>query len=327
MGEGWSDWLALMVTAKSADTALDPKAVGTYALGQPTTGAGFRNFPYSRDLAVTPLTLSDIATLNQPHGIGEVWASALYDLYWNLADHYGFEPDLSAGTGGSGRLMRIVIDAMKLQPCDPNFLEARDAVLLADENANAGANACLIWEAFARRGMGVGATSGSSTSTAVTEAFVEPLACQNECGDGALQPGEQCDDGGTASFDGCTANCRTETLLPLLVGTAAGGSVTATIDGVVVQVETTPGQSSNAVASALAAAVNGNTALRAVYVVADAQGNRAAISGNLDSFVIDDPGFAPPGVPALGPVGISVLVLLLMALAGGLGRRRVGRAC
>ena len=43
--------------------------------------------------------------------------------------------------------------------------------------------------------------------------------------------------------------------------------------------------------------------------------------------VIDDPGFGLPGVPALGPVGISVLVLLLMALAGGLGRRRVGRAC
>jgi cysteine-rich repeat protein len=322
MGEGWSDWLALMVTATSTDTALDPKAIGTYALGEPPTGPGFRNFPYSRDLSVTPLTLSDIATLNRPHGIGEVWASALYDLYWNLVDHYGFQPDLLARSGGNGLLMELVIDAMKLQPCDPNFLEARDALLLAETNLTSAANSCLVWEAFARRGMGVSATSGSSTSTSVSEAFDEPLACQNECGDGLLQPGEQCDDGGNASFDGCTANCRDETRLPGLGGTATGGSVSVTIDGVLVQVVTSAGQTGDAVAAALAAAINANTALQGVHVVADSQGNRTAISGNLDSFVIDDPGFAAVPVPALGAAGQGLLAVILIGLAARMTRRR-----
>ena len=91
MGEGWSDWLALMMTAKTTDSAFEPMPMGTYVLGQPTTGAGIRNFPYSRDLGVSPLTFSDIATLNQPHGIGGVWASALWDLYWTLVDYYRFD--------------------------------------------------------------------------------------------------------------------------------------------------------------------------------------------------------------------------------------------
>jgi extracellular elastinolytic metalloproteinase len=322
MGEGWSDWLALAATATVAETALVPQPIGAYALGQPPSGAGFRNFPYSRDLAVSPLTLSDIATLNQPHGIGEVWTSALWDLYWNLVDHYGFEPDLAAGAGGNGLGMQLVIDAMKLQPCDPTFLEARDALLLADLTTNAGVNECLIWEAFARRGMGTSATSGVSSSTSVAEAFDEPIACQNQCGDASLQPGEQCDDGGSAFFDGCASNCRSEDLLPAFVGTAQGGTVTATIAGVAVQITTTMGQSSSDVAAALAAAINASTALQALQVVAATQTNRVVVSGVLDSFALDDAGFAPPGVPALGGAARGLLALLMGSAAIGFSRRR-----
>jgi cysteine-rich repeat protein len=35
------------------------------------------------------------------------------------------------------------------------------------------------------------------------------------CGDGILQPGEQCDDGNTISHDGCSAICKTESFCPL----------------------------------------------------------------------------------------------------------------
>ena len=323
MGEGWSDWLSLTVTAKASDSAIDPTPVGTYALGQPLTGPGIRNHPYSRDLATSPLTLADIATLNQPHGIGEVWASALWDLYWNLVDHYGFDADFFAGSGGNNLLMQLVLDALKLQACDPTFLEARDALLLADVNANAGANECLIWEAFARRGIGFSATSGSSSTTIVTEAFDEPAVCQNECGNGTLEVGEQCDDEGTQFFDGCASNCRNETLLPMFSGTASGGSVTATIDGVAVQISTTAGQTADSVAAALAAAINASSALQALYTVAASQLNQVVITGHLDSLEIDDQdlNLRLPSVPALGVAARGLLTLFLILSSAGVIRR------
>jgi len=315
LGEGWSDWLALTMTADSSDTAIAPRPIGAYAMGSPPTGPGIRNHPYSRDLAASPLTLADIATLNQPHGIGEVWASALWDLYWNFEDAYGFDPDLYTGSGGNNRLIQLVLDAMKLQPCNPTFLDARDALLLADDVDNAGVDQCLIWEAFARRGMGLGATTGSATSTFVTEAFDEPSACSTECGDGTLQPGEQCDDGGTQSFDGCAANCRIETRLPPLFGVATGGTVTATIDGVVVQISTVAGQDGAAVASALAATINSSSQIQALYGVATAQSGNVAITGSLDSFAVDDAGLNPASIPALAPAARALLWLGLLAVS------------
>ena len=67
-----------------------------------------------------------------------------------------------------------VVDGMKLQPCNPNFLQARDAILLADEQNYNGINVCRWWRAFAKRGMGVSATS---TGTRVTEDFSLPTEC------------------------------------------------------------------------------------------------------------------------------------------------------
>ena len=46
--------------------------------------------------------------------------------------------------------MQLVLDGLKLQPCNPGFESGRDAILEADMLANGGANQCLIWEAFAR---------------------------------------------------------------------------------------------------------------------------------------------------------------------------------
>jgi cysteine-rich repeat protein len=327
MGEGWSDWLALMVTAENTDSAIVPVPIGTYVTGQPSTGQGIRNHAYSRDLTLSPLTFADIATLNQPHGIGEVWASALWDLYWNLTNHYGFDADLYAGTGGNNLLFQLVLDAMKIQTCNPTFLQARDALLLADANANAGANECLIWEAFARRGIGFSATSGLSSTTTVSESFDEPVACQNQCGNSTLQPGEQCDDGGTAFFDGCAENCRSESLLSIFVGIASGGAVTATIDGVVVQITTTPGQSTNSVAAALADAINANTALAAMNDISAAQTNQVVITGTLDSLVINDSGLTPALVPSLGLASRSLLVFALFGLVARMVWSRSSRSC
>jgi hypothetical protein len=54
------------------------------------------------------------------------------------------------------------MEGLKLQPCSPGFIDARDAILLADSLLNNFANKDLLWKAFARRGLGYGADQGSS---------------------------------------------------------------------------------------------------------------------------------------------------------------------
>ena len=106
--------------------------------------------------------------LSIPHGVGTVWATAVWEMYWNLVDDHGFDPDLYNGTGGNNIAIQLVVDGLKLQGCNPTFLDARDAILAADVANNGGANECLIWSAFAKRGMGVNAQDGGSARTAST---------------------------------------------------------------------------------------------------------------------------------------------------------------
>ncbi len=170
-GEGWSDWFGLVMTTTSNMTAEQRRGIGTYVTGQGTTGVGIRTYPYSRDMNVDPHTYADINSEAIPHGVGSVWAVMIWDLYWNLVDAYGFDPDFYHGTGGNNMAMQLVLDGLKMQPCNPTFVEARDAILAADEANYGGANKCLIWETFARRGLGFSATAGGG------EAFDIPPEC------------------------------------------------------------------------------------------------------------------------------------------------------
>ena len=177
--EGWSDWYALVMTHKSGDAAGTPRPIGTYVINQAPTGAGIRSHPYSYNMTVNPLTYSYVATSGgEVHSIGEVWCSALWDMYWLLVNKYGFDPNIYNGTGGNNRAMKLVIDGLKLQICNPGFLDSRNAILKADTLDYAAADACEIWNAFARRGMGVNAVQGSANSTAdQTEGFTLPTGC------------------------------------------------------------------------------------------------------------------------------------------------------
>ncbi|MCZ4317886.1 T9SS-dependent M36 family metallopeptidase [Aequorivita viscosa] len=178
MGEGWSDYLGFILTMKPGDTRFDARGTGTYALGQGIAGAGLRTNPYSSDFAVNDFTYNDIKTQSVPHGVGSVWATMLWDLTWDLIDEHGFDADLYNGTGGNNISMQLVLDGMKLQPCSPGFIDGRDAILEADLIANGGANRCIIWRAFAKRGLGLSAVQGSSNSRSDgTEAFDVPVDC------------------------------------------------------------------------------------------------------------------------------------------------------
>ncbi len=104
----------------------------------------------------------------------------MWDMYWNLVDKYGFDEDRYTGNGGNNLALRLVIDGLKLQPCTPSFLDFRDAVLLADEINYDNANQCEIWDAFARRGMGVNAADGGSAgSLNVTADETVPSQCRD----------------------------------------------------------------------------------------------------------------------------------------------------
>ncbi|HSH02645.1 MAG TPA: M36 family metallopeptidase [Anaerolineae bacterium] len=179
-GEGWSDYFGLVLTTEAGAAGTDRRGIGTYALGQPTSGDGIRDYPYSTSMSIDPRTYNEIKTAAVPHGVGSTWAAMLWEMHWALIDVHGYDADLYTGTGGNNIAMQLVIDGLKLQPCSPGFVDARDAILLADQNNNGGANQCVIWEAFAKRGLGYSATQGSSGSRSDgSEAFDLPSACSN----------------------------------------------------------------------------------------------------------------------------------------------------
>ncbi|KAF5379696.1 hypothetical protein D9615_005730 [Tricholomella constricta] len=163
MGEGWSDALAEWTEQKSG--TIEDYVLASYVTNNP---AGIRTHPYSTNVATNPLRYSSVATLSQVHRIGEVWANLLHNVYAALVEAHGWSstartnPD---GTEGNVVYLHLFIDALALQPCNPTFVSARDAWIQADVNRYGGANACLLWKAFASRGLGVKAAKFIDDST------------------------------------------------------------------------------------------------------------------------------------------------------------------
>lgn len=179
MGEGWSDFMSLVMQAKPGDVGTTPKGIGTYVQNEQPNGLGIRRRPYTTDMSVNEFTYKNIDA--ESHNLGEVWTTVLWDLYWKLADKYGYDPDFKKKTSGNNICIQLVIDGMKLQPCSPGFLDGRNAILKADSINNGAANSCLIWEVFARRGMGFFAKQGSSNMVLdETEDFLPALVCINK---------------------------------------------------------------------------------------------------------------------------------------------------
>ncbi len=158
-GEGWSDYFTLAMTHEAGDDRNTARGIGIYA-----NGSHIRQYMYSTDMSVNPHTYDGIKIAAIPHGVGSVLTVMLWELYWDLVDIYGYDPDLYNGTGGNNICNQLVIDGMKMQPCSPGFTDVRDAIIMADEVNYGGANYCTIWKAFARRGLGASAIQGSSSS-------------------------------------------------------------------------------------------------------------------------------------------------------------------
>ena len=172
MGEGWSDWFALMMQMKAGDVKTTGIPVGTYAINQPNTGAGIRDFPYSTDMGINPRTLNSTNTPVPPIGStdtsyrykqGEFWTSVLWDLAWAYVEKYGYDGNIYTGTGGNNKVMRLVIDALKLDVCNGTTVVAgRNNLFAAEQATTGGIDYCMIAEVFRRRGVGLNASSGDA---------------------------------------------------------------------------------------------------------------------------------------------------------------------
>lgn len=184
-GEGWSDWVALALTARPGDSGPQRRGMGTYVLNEPDRSSdGIRPTPYSTSMTINPATYDSIKDLVAPHGVGYVWATILWEVYWALVGEHGFNPDVYRDwtTGGNNLAIQLVVDGMKFQPCNPGFVDARNAILAANaaltDGVEESVNHCVIWGAFAKRGLGASAKQGSaSNKNDGTQAFDLPPGC------------------------------------------------------------------------------------------------------------------------------------------------------
>lgn len=188
MGEGWSDFFALMLTNQPGDTSATARGMATYVSNQPTTGSGIRPAKYSPNFAVNPYDYGDTNGMQylsngvyvpHVHSIGFVFASILWDLHWKYAEKYGYASDVAANpASGSARVLQLVMDGLKLQECSPTFVSGRDAILAAEMATTNGADRCMIWQTFAKRGVGLNASAGSKTNiNDQTADFTVPQDC------------------------------------------------------------------------------------------------------------------------------------------------------
>lgn len=159
--------MATATRLKDSDTAAK-----SYPMGDWVAGSGIRAFPYSTSMTTNPQTYKSANSMSGVHAVGTIWANMLYEVMWGLIAKYGKStavmPKFDAKgvpTDGKFLAMKLVVDAMALQPCQPNFVQARDAILDADKNLTGGVNACAIWTAFAKRGLGDGARFATSART------------------------------------------------------------------------------------------------------------------------------------------------------------------
>lgn len=144
MGEGWGDFVACIIN--------DATVVGDWVVGNP---AGIRGFPYDANF---PDGFGELGRgrYTQVHNIGEIWCATLMEMSRRI---------------GKNLAVQLVVDALKLSPSNPSFLNMRDAVLSALDHMRTAGQLTAdqhetalkgIWGAFAQFGMGPGARSNGA---------------------------------------------------------------------------------------------------------------------------------------------------------------------
>jgi extracellular elastinolytic metalloproteinase len=157
MGEGWSDYFGCLLTGTDV--------VASWVVDRP---GGIRGHRYDADYP------GDFGQLGQGrytevHAVGEVWCATLMGARRRL---------------GSNQLaMQLVVDSLKLAGANPSFLDMRDAMLAAlSDMRDAGKLTperfteaeTALWGAFARFGMGPGASCVGGRLQGIHADFTTP---------------------------------------------------------------------------------------------------------------------------------------------------------
>ncbi|CAA7257435.1 unnamed protein product [Cyclocybe aegerita] len=152
LGEGWSDTFAGWMEQSSRETK--DITIGSYVYNRTR---GLRRFPYSVNTTTNPLRYSDLKKLTEVHYIGEVWANMLHNVYASLVQQFDYSSDRFTNPdspAGNVVFLRLFIDSLAIQPCNPTFVQARNAWIQADVNRYGGKHRCTVFKAFASRGLG-----------------------------------------------------------------------------------------------------------------------------------------------------------------------------
>ena len=209
-GEGWSDYMALFLSTTSSDLIANPdypngqlpnKGIGTYVIFEDSNGGGIRPRRYSVDETINEYTFTgatnggfgvgNAAEITIPHGIGFIWCSMLWEVTQNLVDEYGFNDDvyyippstgnlaaditaIGANNAGNNLAMKLILEGISLQSPSPTFNSMRDGILKADTLMYDGTHSCLIWEAFASRGLGINVQNGSNAIGDEVDGYATP---------------------------------------------------------------------------------------------------------------------------------------------------------
>jgi extracellular elastinolytic metalloproteinase len=164
MGEGWGDYIACVLT--------ETNAIASWSVNQPN---GVRGFVYDTNFPAQTENFSRLGAgrYTVEHNIGEIWCATLLEMNRRI---------------GMANALPLIIDALKLSPSNPSFLDMRDAILAAldfTRDAAAASSAPMtprayaeqrlgIWQAFARFGMGPGARCNGPFLTGIVADFNLP---------------------------------------------------------------------------------------------------------------------------------------------------------
>lgn len=185
MGEGWSDFVALLTTLRPSDATapsnvnwngtwgLSPWDGGGYdLLGNPTAAFyfGLNRYPYTADKAKNPLSFRHIGKgvqtplsprprfvapdASEVHATGEVWTEMLWECAVRLLRSGRYTVPQA-----QKKMLGYLVAALKATPLQPTFTEARDALLAVTRAASPADDFPLFVEAFASRGLGLGAVA------------------------------------------------------------------------------------------------------------------------------------------------------------------------